>query len=79
MKTTAIVETEEGLSIVASSQRTLPPVQRALLREGEIAVSGPGHAEAKALGFAERHGYAPTRVSQVEQFAATAVIYSWIL
>jgi len=62
-RTTAIVDTEEGVRLVASSQNTLSPSQRALMLPGEIAVSGKGHAEATALAAAAVRGLTPVRVA----------------
>jgi hypothetical protein len=61
MRTTAVAsatdaEGTEGI-LVASSERTLSRVQREALQEGEIPVSGPGHAEETILNYANESGW----------------------
>jgi hypothetical protein len=61
MRTTAIVRavTDDGefVDIVASSRSTLGPRVRSLLREGEVEARGRGHAEIKAIDYAEQRGW----------------------
>ena len=58
--TTAVASatTAEGKDVilVASSEKNLRPAQRAALKDGEIAVSGPGHAEQTIINHAEKNG-----------------------
>ena len=53
---------------IASSERVLRPAQRALLRAGERAISGAGHAEATIINAAQRLG------ATVEEIAASRPI-----
>jgi hypothetical protein len=58
--TTAVASatTAEGnnVTLVASNEKNLRPVQRAALQPGEIAVSGKGHAETTILNHASANG-----------------------
>jgi len=66
-RTTAIVRTvgPDGkiVSIVASSEPGLAPIQRAALRPGEIEATGPGHAEITALRRASELSLQPLEVA----------------
>jgi hypothetical protein len=66
MNTTAVASatTSEGNSVtlVASNEDKLRPVQRAALKPGEIAVTGKGHAEVTILNYASANGM---RVNEV--------------
>jgi len=61
--TTAVVETAEGQRVVGSSEPNLRPAQREALVDGEVAASGPGHAEATAVNAAKEAGLTPTGVA----------------
>jgi len=60
MRTTAVADATlangSASRLVASSENSLAPAQRAALREGEVAVSGKGHAEQKIASWAEKNG-----------------------
>ncbi|HLJ87177.1 MAG TPA: RHS repeat-associated core domain-containing protein, partial [Candidatus Angelobacter sp.] len=58
--TIAVTETKEGTTIVSSSENALRPAVRGLLREGEVAAEGPGHAEITGARTAEQMGLTPT-------------------
>ncbi|XXY14180.1 RHS repeat-associated core domain-containing protein [Sorangium sp. So ce216] len=58
--TIAVTDTAEGTRVVSSSERTLRPAQRALLRGGEVEGIGPGHAEVTGVIAARRMGLTPT-------------------
>jgi RHS repeat-associated protein len=59
-RTTAVTETEEGVTVVSSSERRLAPAQRAQLRPGEIEGVGEGHAETTGVDAAKKAGLTPT-------------------
>jgi RHS repeat-associated protein len=61
--TIAVTETAEGVRIVSSSEGALRPTQLALLKEGEIAVTGTGHAEQIGITAAREMGLKPTGVA----------------
>jgi RHS repeat-associated protein len=65
-RTTAIVEAVDSSGnvtrIVASSENSLSAAQRAALRPGEVAATGPGHAEVTALNAAQQMGLTPVNV-----------------
>ena len=61
--TTAVVETAEGTRVVGSSEPNLRPAQRDALVGGEVAASGPGHAEVTAVNAAREMGLTPTGVA----------------
>lgn len=58
--TTAIASatSAEGnaVTLVASNEKKLRPAQRAILQEGEVAVSGVGHAEQTIINHANANG-----------------------
>ena len=58
--TTAVASatTSDGqpVTLVASSENSLRPKQLAALKPGEIAVSGPGHAETTIIDHADANG-----------------------
>ena len=60
MRTTAVatVTNPDGTvsTLAASSRNTLAPAQRAVLQEGETAVSGAGHAEETILNSTQQNG-----------------------
>jgi hypothetical protein len=62
-RTTAALETEEGITLFGSSTTLLEPAQRAALKSGELAVRGPGHAEIIVIEAAKRMGYRGTRIA----------------
>jgi RHS repeat-associated protein len=53
---TAINADGKTVTLVASSEKNLRPVQRAALKPGEIAVSGQGHAEQTIVNYAQKSG-----------------------
>jgi len=58
--TIAVVETNQGVRVIASSEQTLRHVQAGSLQMGEIAASGRGHAEVTAIRGAIEMGLTPT-------------------
>jgi hypothetical protein len=60
MRTTAVadVTNAEGAAtrLVSSSENALSKSQRAVLKQGETAVKGPGHAEETILNSAQQNG-----------------------
>jgi len=75
MLTTAVADvinpdgTEQRL--VGSSRRTLNPAQRAELKPGEVAVSGPGHAEITVVNAARLRGQTVKAVASSRPMCAT--------
>jgi len=71
MRTTAIVRamTDDGqvVDIVASSRSTVGPRIRSLLRDNEFEARGRGHAEIKALDYAEQRGWTITGIGVSRQ------------
>jgi hypothetical protein len=61
--TLGLVETEEGVRIIASSEGALRPLTLESLQAGEIAVTGVGHGEIIAYSAALELGYTPTGVA----------------
>jgi len=66
-RTTAVADatTADGnnITLVASSQKTLAPVQRAALKPGEVAVSGEGHAEITILDYANKNNMTVNKIA----------------
>ena len=60
MRTTAVTETEEGVTYVSSSKNALSKAQKAALQPGEVAAAGPGHAEITGVNAAKQAGLTPT-------------------
>ena len=58
--TIAVTETEEAITLVSSSEKALRASVRALLKDGEIAVEGTGHAEVTGINAARELGLTPT-------------------
>jgi RHS repeat-associated protein len=58
--TIAVTETEEGISVVSSSEKRLRPSQREMLGPNEIEGIGPGHAEVTGVNAARARGLTPT-------------------
>ena len=58
--TIAVTETEEGVRVVSSSEKTLRPVQRKMLKEGKIEGVVVGHAETTGIKAARESGLTPT-------------------
>jgi RHS repeat-associated protein len=58
--TTAVIRTQEGTTVVSSSERRLRPAQRQALRPGEVEGVGPGHAEVTGVKAAKSMGLTPT-------------------
>jgi RHS repeat-associated protein len=61
--TIAVTETKEGTTIVSSSEKLVRPVVQALLRNGEVAGEGVGHAEVTGVKAAKEMGLTPTGVA----------------
>ena len=61
--TLAITETKEGTTVVSSSEKTLRPAVKALLKDGEVAAKGAGHAEVTGVNAAKQMGLTPTAVA----------------
>ena len=61
--TLAVTETKEGTTVVSSSEKALRPGVRALLKSGEIAAKGEGHAEVTGVNAARQMGLTPTGVA----------------
>ena len=61
--TLAVTETKEGTSVVSSSEKALRPAVRALLKPGEVAANGAGHAEVTGVNAARQMGLTPTGVA----------------
>lgn len=57
--TISVTSTVEGINVVASSEKTLRPAQRAMLQEGEVAATGVGHAEVTGVNAAKEMGLTP--------------------
>jgi hypothetical protein len=63
-RTTAVLQTEEGVSIIAGGGRDLDPKQRSMLQSNEVAAKAPGaHAEVTALQHAAEAGLTPQVMS----------------
>ena len=62
-RTTAVVETEEGIRVISSSERRLAKAQREALRPNEVEGIGKGHAEVTAEAAARDMGLTPTGVA----------------
>jgi RHS repeat-associated protein len=60
MRTTAVTATEEGVTVVSSSENALSKAQKAALKPGEMAVEGAGHAEITGINGAKQAGLTPT-------------------
>ncbi len=58
--TIAVTETKEGVRIISSSEGKLRPVITRMLKPGEIAGEGAGHAEVTGINAAEEMGLTPT-------------------
>jgi hypothetical protein len=68
-RTSAVVQTADGKTIVAAGGRDLSPVQRSALKAEEIAAKAPGlHAEITALEHAIALGTAPQVISASRAF-----------
>jgi len=61
--TLAVTETKEGTTIVSSSEKALRPGVKALLKNGEVAAKGAGHAEVTGVNAAKQMGLTPTGVA----------------
>ncbi len=61
--TIAVTETQEGAKIVSSSENALRPAVRAMLKEGEVAAKGAGHAEVTGVNAAKGMGLTPTGIA----------------
>lgn len=59
-RTVAVLETDEGVNVVAGGGRDLSPAQRALQSENEVLARLPGqHAEITAIKDAQARGLTP--------------------
>jgi hypothetical protein len=61
--TIAVTETKEGTTVVSSSENALRPAVKALLKDGEVAAKGAGHAEVTGVNAARQMGITPTGVA----------------
>jgi hypothetical protein len=61
--TLAVTETKEGTTVVSSSENALRPAVKALLKDGEVAAKGAGHAEVTGVNAARQMGLTPTGVA----------------
>ncbi|MEA1677476.1 RHS repeat-associated core domain-containing protein [Nitrospirillum sp. BR 11163] len=61
--TLAVTETKEGVRVISSSSKTLEQSVINLLQEGEVGVSGIGHAEVTGVEGAQSLGLTPTGVA----------------
>jgi hypothetical protein len=61
--TIAVTETKEGTTVVSSNENLLRPVVRSLLKDGEVAAKGAGHAEVTGVNAARQMGLTPTGVA----------------
>jgi RHS repeat-associated protein len=63
-RTTAVLDTAEGIRVLAAGGRDLSPAQRALMAPGEVAAKLPGaHAEVTALEHAAQNGLTPAQMA----------------
>jgi len=70
--TLAVTGTKEGTTVVSSSEKALRPAVRALLKPGEVAAKGAGHAEVTGVNAARQMGLTPTGVA-----ASRGICPSW--
>jgi RHS repeat-associated protein len=61
--TIGVTETKEGTTVVSSSEKALRPAVKALLKNGEVAAKGAGHAEVTGVNAAKQMGLTPTGVA----------------
>jgi hypothetical protein len=61
--TLAVTETKEGTTVVSSSENALRPAVKTLLKDGEVAAKGAGHAEVTGVNAARQMGLTPTGVA----------------
>ncbi len=73
--TLAVTETKEGTTVVSSSEKALRPAVRALLKEGEIAAKGGGHAEVTGINAAKQMGLTPTGVAASRGICSSCAEY----
>jgi hypothetical protein len=63
-RTSAVLNTQEGIDVLASGGRDLSPAQRALANEGDLLARMPGaHAEVTALEGAFKAGLSPSEMA----------------
>jgi hypothetical protein len=72
--TIAVTDTKQGVRIVSSSENALRLAQRGLLKEGEIAVKGAGHAEVTGLNAAKQLGLTPIGVAASRTMCWSCVV-----
>jgi hypothetical protein len=59
-RTTAVLSTDEGVTVVGGGARDLTPAQRAALQPGEAAAKLPGEdAEITVLNYGQQNGLTP--------------------
>jgi hypothetical protein len=73
--TLGLVETEEGVRIIASSEVGLRPLTLRALEEGEIAVTGVGHAEITGYNAARELGLTPTGIAASRPICPTCQLF----
>lgn len=61
-RTTAVLGTQEGTTVIGGGVRDLSPAQRALLQDGEMMAGGPGHAEVTTVLGARGAGLTPQEI-----------------
>jgi hypothetical protein len=61
--TLGVTETQEGIRVISSGSKTLEQSVIDLLQEGEVGVSGVGHAEVTGVEGARSLGLTPTGVA----------------
>jgi RHS repeat-associated protein len=52
--TVAVTETKEGINVVSSSENALRPAVSSMLKNGEVAAQGAGHAEVTGIDAAKK-------------------------
>jgi hypothetical protein len=61
--TIAVTETKVGVNVVSSSENAVRSAVKAMLKEGEVAAKGAGHAEVTGVNAARQMGLTPTGVT----------------
>jgi len=72
--TIAVTETKQGVRVISSSENALRPAARSMLKEGEVAVKGAGHAETTGLKGAKQLGLTPTGVAASRKMCWNCVV-----
>ena len=73
--TLGVTETQEGIRVISSSSKTLEQSVIDLLQEGEVGVSGVGHAEVTGVGGARSLGLTPTGVAASRPICPSCASY----